>query len=59
MLKNDPEVCNDPRAQEAIEHYKQQRTKLKLELAETEKPQDIVIGLQPGRLTAKSPSIKE
>ena len=59
MLENDLYICNDSRAVGSIHHYKKQRTKLEQELAEAEKPKDIVIGLQPGSLSAKSPSIKE
>jgi len=62
-LKKDPYFSKDPktifRTTDAIKHYQAQQLKLENELWTVEEPQPISIGLQPGKLTAKSLNTKE
>jgi len=58
-LKNDPDFSDDPRTPGTIKHYRAQQLKLEKELWTVEEPQPVQIGLQPGKLTAKSLNTKE
>ena len=52
LLQN--ECAGDPRQPEAILHYEKQLRKLEAELAETEHPKPIVIGLKPASISGKA-----
>ena len=59
ILNDEPDMLKDLRQPNAIKHYQAQLLKLETELYTLIEPEPIVIGLQPGRLSASSSNIKE
>jgi hypothetical protein len=48
------QAVDDPRREDALAEYRGQLARLEARLAEAEKPQDIVIGLQTARLCGRA-----